>query len=178
MRKIYFILLTCCLWSQLSAVDRIITKNNRSYRGKVVNRVDDKFVIKTVEGDEIRLPVDEVSEIQRGDVILDFNTYMRYRIEKQRPLLPLAILGIATGVYAINQYGVYQDKKTEYDQKRLDANAEPLENPGKYLAYSIASALVSAGSFYFALKPVEVRVPVGQLKLGATRQGITLALCF
>ena len=165
---IYFIILTGQLW----AADLIITKSNRRYYGTVVKRVEDTFVIRTAEGAEVNLNLDEISEIHRGDTVLDFKTNMRYKIEKQRPLLPLAVLGIATGVYAINQYGVYQDKKEEF------SDPEDTRSADKYLAYSLASALVSAGSFYFALKPVEVRVPHGQLKISVAPMRFNLAYHF
>lgn len=172
MKKGLYLICLIMFSSQLWAADLIITKNNRKYYGTVVKRIDNTFVIRTVEGTEVNLNLDQISEIHRGDIVLDFKTNMRYKIEKQRPLLPLAVLGIATGVYAINQYGVYQDKKEEF------SDPEDTRSADKYLAYSLASALVSVGSFYFALKPVEVRVPHGQLKISANPTGFHLAYHF
>jgi hypothetical protein len=182
MKKVYCVLLILSLISQAFGSDRIITKKNKKYNGKVIKIVEKGFVVKTVEGSVIVIPKTNISLIYTGNKILDFNKKMSYYLEVRHPYLPFAILGIATGAYSVKKFGDYSKMrkqiKKENENAEIDSETNNTNDDKNALAVGIVSALFSVGSFYIALRPMEVKVPIGRLNLSASPCGMTLALHF
>jgi hypothetical protein len=184
MRKIIIMGLFLFFVPYLFGADTIVTKQNKKYHGKVIKITEQGFVIRTVDGTVIVLPKTSVTKIVRDDLVLDLEKGERYRVESKRPFLPFVILGVATGAYAVREFQNYQDHSRRAQDKldELDSSDPDytylLDQSKRSLAYSIVSGLFCIGSFYVALRPLEVRVPLGRINLGATPQGVTLALHF
>ena len=184
MKRLISIILCVCFVSQLVAADVIVTKNNRRYNGTVVRIIDRGFVVRTAEGNVILIPKDSIARIYRDNKVLDFEEGMSYYLEVRRPFLPFVVLGIATGAYALGKYREYQDKKTQAEQAIDDLPGQGQDytylddQSKKALAWSIVSGLFSVGSFYVALRPLEVKVPIGKINLSTTSSGISIALHF
>lgn len=182
MRKWCCIVLILCLFIPSIHADIIITKQNRKYNGKVIRVTEKGFVVRTSDGSVIVLPKNSVSKIFRGNKVLDLENRMSYYVEIRHPYLPFAVLGIATGVYAVSRYQDYRDHKEQADRALQDAGAtdhQYLADKSKSdLAWSIISGLFSIGSFYVALRPMEVKIPIGRINLSANSNRITLALNF
>jgi len=172
-----YVVLLIGMTEQCLASDLFLTRNSGRVRGRVVQRQGSRFVIRTDDGRTIGLDINDILEIRRNDIILDFQTKMRYRIETQRPLMPLAILGVAAGAFAVKSYNDYTKEKDRINNNPFP-DIDMSDKSGTYMAYTIVSGLVSAGSFYFAFRPVQTRVPIGQLKLSAGPGTVTLALHF
>jgi hypothetical protein len=172
-------LVTLGLFSNVLAMDTIITKQNRKYQGKVVKNTEKGFVIQTLDGSMVVLAKSGIAKIYRDNKLLDFETGMSYYVEVKRPFLPLGILGIGSGIYAVNRFQAYQDNRREaakYDT--LSLGAEYLGQSKKNLALGIVSTIVSLGSFYIALRPLEMKVPIGKIRMSAVPGGLQLALDF
>ena len=184
MKKFVFIFLLLCAASQLLGSDTIVTKQNKKYQGKVIKVTEKGFVVRTLDGTVVVLPKASVSKIHRGNIVLDLIKGERYRIETKRPFLPFIVLGVATGIYAVHEFQNFQDHARLAKDKlfNVDSNDPTYtylhDKSKKSLAYSIISGLFSVGSFYISLKPLEVKVPLGRINLGATPQSVTLALHF
>ena len=184
MRKIVLFFMFFSFIPYLFGSDIIVTKQNKKYRGKVIKITDKGFVIRTDEGTVIVLPKTSVTKIYRDNMVLDLEEGQRYRIETKRPFLPFVILGVATGAYAVHEFQNYQDhaRRAQDKLEELDSTDPDYtylhDKSKKSLAYSIVSGLFCVGSFYVALKPIEVKIPLGRINLGATPQGIQLALHF
>lgn len=182
MKKIVMIILCLMLLPNLVHSDVIITKQNQKYNGKVVKITEKGFVVQLIEGSAIVLPKDNVSMIYRGNELLDLRNGMRYRVMTNRPYLPFAILGAASGGYAIKRFNDYQKVRKaateEVSQQGLDPNTQNTKDEKKILAESILWGIVSIGSFYIALKPVEVKVPIGRINLSMGVNRIQFALHF
>lgn len=183
MKKAIFILLIFFFIPQVLGADLIVTKQNARYRGKVIKITDKGFVVKTVEGTVIVLPKDQIYKIYREDkTILDFVEGTRYYIQVKRPFLPFVFLGIAAGAYAVNKFQDYQLHHRQAEDEKIQ-NAGPdyqnLNDQSKRdLAWCIVSGLFSAGSFYVAFRPMEVKVPLGRINVSTTSNGVTVALHF
>ena len=121
-RWICILLIFCFLIPSLHA-DIIITKQNKKYHGKVIRVTEKGFVVRTTEGSVIVLPKNYVSKIFRGNKVLDLEKKMSYYVEIRRPYLPFAVLGIASGVYAIRRYQDYRDNKEKADHALQEADA-------------------------------------------------------
>lgn len=185
MKKVACILLYLCFVSQVFGTDIIVTKNNRKYNGRVIKITDQGFVVRTVEGGVFILPKENISKIFRENKeVLDFEEGTRYYLEVRRPFLPFVVLGVATGVYAVNKYQEYQDKRRLADDALAGIGEEGQDytylndQSKKALAWCIVSGLFSAGSFYVAIRPMEVKIPIGRIKLSTTPGGVSLALHF
>jgi len=182
MRKWISILLIFYFSIPLIHADIIVTKQNKKYNGKVIRVTEKGFVVRTIEGSVIVLPKNYVSKIFRGNKVLDLEKKISYYVEVRRPYLPFAVLGIATGVYAIQKYQDYRDHKEKADQALKEADATDhqylADKSKKDLSWCIISGLFSVGSFYVALRPMEVKVPIGRINLSARSNKITLALHF
>ncbi len=169
MKKLIFIvfILAC---SQVSAqYDKIITKQNIVYLGRVVriSAETNRCAVQQLDGNIVVVPIDQIAEIHRGGQVLDFTTNIRYRIEKQRPFLPLLALSIGSGIYSVTKFRDYRDNKEKADlaldeiQDEDDSDYTYLNDQSrKDLAWGVISALACVGSTYLALRPVEVRIPV------------------
>ena len=180
MKRMICIFFCILLVGQTLADDIIVTKRGRKYHGKVIRITEKGFVVRTVEGSVIVLPKVNISKIYRENKVLDFEEGMSYYLEIRRPFLPFVVLGIASGAYAVNRFNAYKDEK---DRIKLGDAAQSGvkdtdDKSSTYLAWSIVSGLFSIGSFYVAIRPMEVKVPIGRLKLSMTSKNVTLALHF
>jgi hypothetical protein len=181
MRKIIccFLILGFAGW--VLAEDTIVTKTNRKYRGTVIDRNDKGFVMRTVEGHMVVIPTDRISQIKRNNLVYDLETKTKYYLEKRHPFLPFIVLSVAAGVYSIHKYQDYVKHRDDAEIAKQEAggNYTYLEDQSKKdLAWCIVSGLFSAGSFYIALRPMEVKVPMGKIRVSASASGIQIALHF
>lgn len=177
-------LLILCFFSSGFGADTILTKKNRKFKGTVVKRTDQAFIVRTVDGTQIILPKEDISRIIRDDIVLDFENMTRYRLQVRRPFLPFVVLGLATGVYSVNKYQDY-NKHRQQAQDVLSGVGGPGDDytylndqSKKDLAWCVVSGLFSAGSFIIAFKPMEVKVPLGRINLSASTDRVTLAFHF
>ncbi len=181
MKKIAILVLLLALIPQLVRSDVIVTKQNQKYNGKVIKITEKGFVVRLTSGDAIVIPKNKISKIYRGDELLDLEMGMRYRITVNRPFLPFAILGAASGGYAIKRYRDYTKAHKDAEKELVDEGLSDTSNTKdekKILAESILWGILSVGSFYVALKPIEVKVPIGRLNLSIAPNKIQFALHF
>jgi hypothetical protein len=172
--KAVAMIVTMGLCANALALDTIITKQNKKYQGKVVKNTAKGFVIQTTDGSMIILPKQDVTQIYRDNKLLDFEAGMSYYIDVKHPFLPLGILGIGAGIYAVNRFQAYQE-----NQRETSATGEQnLSSSKTALALGIASTIVSLGSFYVALRPLEMKVPIGKIKMSVMPGSVRLALNF
>ena len=164
--------------------DVIVTNQNRKFEGKVVKRVKSKLVVRTNEGSAVMIPVDKISKIYRGNKVIDFQTKESYYIETRRPFLPFMVLGAVSAAYSVNRFQEYNRihnaANTELDDLGANPGEKTTKDSTKPMATGIVAGLFSVGCFYIAMKPMELKVPMGKLKVGASPQGngIQLALNF
>ena len=168
---------------QIVLADIIVTRDKTRYSGKVIKILKNDFAVKLDDGTVIILKKSSVKEIIRNNMVLDLDDQMRYMVEKKRPFLPFLILSAATGIYAGRKFKDYSDHKKEADAIAADAGMggeyQNLSDQSKRdMAIGIVSAMFSVGSFYIAVKPVEMRTPMGRINFGATSRGVSLALRF
>ena len=109
-----------CFIIQSYAADKITTKQKGKFQGKIIKVTKKGFVLQRGDRSLILIPKQDVAEIVRGNTLLDFENGMRYHIEKKRPFLPFIVLSLATGVYAVDKFQSYQDKK-----KQSEATTRP-----------------------------------------------------
>jgi hypothetical protein len=178
MKKAMCLILLFLFMPMVLKADRIILKNKKIINGKVVKIVEKGFVVKTVEGSVIVIPQNTIAQIHRGNKIIDFETGMSYRIDTRRPFLPFFVLGVASGAYSVKRFGDYQDIHKKYGSVPGDSETKNTNDSKKAMAEGIVSGLLSAGSFFVALRPVEVRVPIGKIKISAVPNGVQLTLHF
>lgn len=177
-RKWICVGLALCLPVQALAVDRVITRQKREYRGTFLNRTREGLVLRTVEGTLVVIPQSEISKIYREDKsIWDFETGTRYYLKKSLPFLPFTLLGAASGAYAVHQFNNYRDERERVKDTPDDVN-NITDRSMTHLALCIVSGIFSAGSFYIAFRPMEVKIPLGRINLSADHRGINLALRF
>jgi hypothetical protein len=182
MRKIMLALFFISFVPMAMGLDVIILKNGHEYRGQVTKIVDNKFVVKTVEGNVIGIPKANVARIIRDNKVLDFEAGESYYLETKRPFLPFIVLGVATGAYSVKKFQDYQDHRKEADEATLktgDPDQTNMKDQSKKdLAECIVSGLFCAGSVYVAFKPLEVKVPIGKINISAVPNGVMLSLHF
>lgn len=178
MKKWITILLVLALAGQAIAADVILTKQGRRYHGKVIRVTEKGFVVRTVEGSVIVIPKQNVTKIYRDNKVLDFEEGMSYYLEVRRPFLPFVALSVVSGIYGVGKINDYNEKQKQADQLEAEARADYLKKSKQDLAMGIVAGLFSVGSFIIAIRPMEVRVPIGRINLSATQKGVTLALHF
>ena len=178
MKKWISILNIFALVGQAFSADVILTKQGRKYHGKVIRMTEKGFVVRTVEGSVIVIPKQNVTKIYRDNKVLDFEEGMSYYLEVRRPFLPFVALSVVSGIYAVGRINDYKEKQNEADQLEAEARADYLKKSNQDLAMGIVAGLFSVGSFIIAIRPMEVRVPIGRINLSATSRGVTLALHF
>lgn len=178
MKKVACILLLLCFVPHVLGADIILTKQKRKYRGKVIKIIDKGFVVRTVEGSIIVIPKENISKIFRGNKVLDFEEGMSYYLEVRRPFLPFMVLSIATGAYAVKKFQDYQKERDRVRNATPEEMVNTSDKSKTYLAWCIVSGLFSVGSFYVAIRPMEVKIPIGRINLSATSNGVMLALHF
>lgn len=184
-RSVFFVFLIA-LFAQNLKADTIVTRQHRKFEGRIVTVADDKFILKTTDGRTLAIPKSHVACIYRGNKLLDFEEGMSYIVEKRHPYLPFIVLSAASGAYSVNRYQEYKRRKNSYNESLSEAQAAGAQddlqnisdNSGTALAESIIFGLFSAGSLYFAVKPLEVRVPIGKIQVGAVPAGVRLSLNF
>ena len=168
---------------QLLSADIIVTRDNNRYSGKVIKILKNDFAVKLDDGTVIIIPKKKVTQIIRNNIILDLDQGIRYFVEKRRPFLPFLILSAATGIYGFKKFKDYKDHKDQADalaaQAGLGDEYQNLNDQSKRdLAYGIVSTMFSIGSFYIALRPLEVKVPMGKINLSMQNRSVSLALHF
>lgn len=179
MRRVSVLMIILLLVPQLFALDVVVTKNHQKYYGKVVGRKGNGFLLRTREGSVVVIPNSNILNITQGNKLYDFETGMKYHVETKRPFLPLAVLGIASGVASVDQFKKYQNEKKKEDawKKEHKENNDNIQ-PGKPLAISVVTGLLSIGSFYVAVRPLEVKVPLGKIQISAAPNQVQVVLHF
>jgi hypothetical protein len=179
MKKVFSIFLLLAVGAQIAAADVIETKNGRSYNGKIIKTVDGKVVIRTDEGSMIGIPRTNLARVRRGKEVFDFVTGERYYYEVRRPFLPFTVLGVACGAYSVIQFEEYKKEKDRAKDREAEALANDMtDKSSQHMTAGIVLAVCSAGSLLMAVKPMEVKVPVGKIKIGLAPTGVRLALNF
>jgi hypothetical protein len=178
MRKIVLVLFFLSFVPLAFGLDVIILKNGHEYRGQITKIVDNKFVVKTIEGNVIGIPKANVAKIIRDNKVLDFMAGESYYLETKRPFLPFIVLGVATGAYSVKKLQDYQDHRKESQDQTLTGYQNMKDQSNKDLAECIVSGLFCAGSVYVAFKPIEVKVPIGKINISAVPNGVMLSLHF
>jgi hypothetical protein len=180
MKRLIYVFLLFCVVTQAMGTDTIVTKRGRKFQGKVIRIIEKGFVVRTTDGSVIVLPKDNISKIYRDNKVLDFEEGMSYYLEVRRPFLPFIVLAITSGAYCVDRYSQYRKDRDEADEAVGDEDKELqyLNSSKKALAASIISGLFCVGSFYIAIRPMEVRIPIGKIRMSATSSGVTLALHF
>jgi hypothetical protein len=180
MKKVFCFFLLFAIGAQIAAADVIETKNGRTYNGKIIKTVDGKVVIQTDEGSMIGIPRTSLARVRRGKEVFDFVTGERYYYEVRRPFLPFTVLSVACGAYSVIQFQEYRKEKKNYDdQKKEQPDVQNLQDKsGQHMTAGIVLAICSTGTFLMAVKPMEVKVPVGKIKIGMAPNGVRLALNF
>jgi hypothetical protein len=164
---------------QIAAADVIETKNGRTYNGAIVKTVDGKVVIRTDEGSMIGIPRASLARVRRGKEVFDFVTGERYYFEVRRPFLPFTVLSVACGAYSVIQFQEYNKEKARIEKLERENEATSLDDKsGQHMTAGVVLAVCSVGSFIMAVKPMEVKVPVGKIKIGMSPTGVRLALNF
>jgi hypothetical protein len=166
--------------------DILETRKGVKYCGKIIKIQDTKegkaVVIKTDEGGTVAVFQKEIARIYRDNQVLDFMTGERYYVEVRRPYLPFAVLGIATGAYAVNRFQEYNrlHDKAERERELAGVDAETINTSDQKnaMALGIVSSLLSVGSFYVAIRPMEIKVPMGKINLSGIPKGVRLSLHF
>ncbi|MDM7925305.1 MAG: hypothetical protein QUS35_04730 [bacterium] len=179
MKKLGAALAALLMGVQFAAADVIETKNGRTYNGTIVKTVDGKVVIRTDEGNMIGIPRTSLARVRRGKEVFDFETGERYYYEVRRPFLPFTVLSVACGAYSIIQFQEYNKEKDRIRKLEQENEATSLDDKsGQHMTAGIVLAVCGAGSFIMAVKPMEVKVPVGKIKVGMSPTGVRLALNF
>jgi hypothetical protein len=180
MKRVLYVLILLGFTSQLTAADIIETKTNRKYNGKIVKIVEDKIVIKTDEGNMVGIPRSSLARITRGKEIFDFVSGERYYLEVRRPFLPFMVVSAACGAYSVVKYQDYKRSHDRYEKERQEAGADAnlRDTSKKDLGTSVILGVCCAGTLIMALKPMEVKVPIGKIKLGMAPNGMRLSLNF
>ncbi len=179
MKKLCAALAVLLMGVQFAAADVIKTKNGRTYNGTIVKTVDGKVVIRTDEGNMIGIPRTSLASVRRGKEVFDFETGERYYYEVRRPFLPFTVLSVACGAYSVIQFQEYKKEKDRIEKLERENEATSLsDKSGQHMTAGIVLAVCSAGSFIMAIKPMEVKVPVGKIKVGMSPTGVRLALSF
>jgi hypothetical protein len=179
MRNALWVLLFVSMVPSLFGTDAVITKDRRKFQGTVVKITEKGFVLRTTEGTMIVIPKDRVSKITRGNKVLDFDAGISYYLEQKRPFLPFIILSVASGAYAVKKFDDYKTHRDEANADNLGSEYTNLEDQSKKdMAWGIVSSLFCAGSVYVAFKPIEIKVPIGKIKLSMAPSGASLSLQF
>jgi hypothetical protein len=158
--------------------DTIITKQNNKYEGTVVNRTEKGFELRRYDGSMIVIPSESISQIIRGNIVYDLDEGMKYQTDVRHPFLPFAVLGVVTGAYAVKSFKDYQNERDKMLGETPPDYQNTSDKSKTFLAYSVVSALFSAGSFYIAFKPMEFRIPMTPISLSTTSTGLSVAMHF
>ncbi|MBN1780128.1 hypothetical protein JW948_03315 [bacterium] len=172
--------------TQIFSLDIIETRKGMKYRGSIVKVQNTKegkaFVIKTEQGGTVAVYQKDVARIHRDNQIIDLITGERYYLEIRRPYLPFAVLSIATGAYAVNRFQEYNRLKEKADKERelagVDDETINTSDQKNAMGAGIVASIISVGSLYVALRPMEIRVPLGKINVSGTWNQIHLALHF
>ena len=182
MKKAICLFLLLNINSLVLAGDIIVTKQNQKYYGTVIDRNDKGFVMRTVEGNMVVIPLNHISKIVRNNLIYDLEEGTKYYLEKRHPFLPFIVLGVATGIYSVKKFQDYQDHHREAEELKIDIAGPEYTNlrdqSKKDLAWCVVSGLFSVGSFFIAFKPMEVKIPIGRINVSTTSNGFRVALHF
>lgn len=172
--------------SSLFGLDTVETRKGMKYQGKILRIQDTKngkaFVMQTVQGGTVAIYQKDVARIKRDNQVIDLITGERYLYEIRRPFLPFTILSLASGAYAVTRFQEYSrlHDQAEKDKKALGVDADTINTNDQKtaMAAGIVSSIVSVGSFIIAIHPMEIKVPLGKVKVSGTVNGINVALHF
>ena len=183
MIRLLNVLICVCMAAPLLAEDLIVTRTNQEYRGQIIKVVKGNYAIRTTDGNLMALPGSKIARIYRGNRLLDFEEGMSYLIQKKHPYLPFAVLGLGAGAYAVDRYKEYNRRKDRYNQQVNEPDFDPelqnvQDNSGKALAECVIAGLFSAGSFYMAFRPLEVKIPTGKIRVSAVPNRVLLSYSF
>jgi len=181
MKRILFILISCLFFSQAMAQYNITKKDGVVIQGRVVKRSKDAYAVRTVAGNLVVVQIRDIARIQSGKTLFDLETQIRYRVEKRRPFLPFLLLSGAAAFYSAHQIEEYRKNKKEADDAIFDEDIIYLNDKSKRnMAFSIISGFVSVGTAYIALRPIEVKTPIGPIKLsmGVRNNRVQLSMNF
>jgi hypothetical protein len=186
MKKSLFVILLFGFVFQALGADIIETKSKKKYNGKIVKTVDDKVVIKTDEGNVIGIPKASLARVRRGKEVFDFVTGERYYLEVRRPFLPFLVLSAASGAYSVVKFQDFRkgrDAAEKYKKEHAGEDYQYLDDKYKKdRAWGYVLAVCSAGTFIMAIQPMEVKVPIGKIKVSLSPamspSGIGLAMRF
>lgn len=180
MKKIVSLGIIFLFFTQICLADIIETKTNKVYKGKIIKTSEKGLAVRTEEGNTVVIPKNQLARIQREKKVYDFLSGEIYYLEKRRPFLPFSVFSVSLGVYSVTKFQDYQrnHKKAE-EEKKEDPDVQNLKDEsGKDLAVSIGLGICSVATFILALKPIEVKVPVGKISMNVTPTHIGLALSF
>ena len=180
MNKIISIGIVFLFFAQICMADIIETKTNKIYKGKIIKTSEKGIAVRTEEGNTVVIPKNQLARIQRDKKVYDFLNGEIYYLEKRRPFLPFSVFSVSLGAYSVTKFQDYQKnhKKAE-EAKKEDPSVQNLKDKsGKDLAMSIGFGICSVATLILALKPMEVKVPVGKISMHVTPTHIGLALSF
>ncbi len=175
--KLYFLIISI-LGIQSVFGDTIVTTDKKKYEGKIVKRSEKSYVVRTTDNQMVIVPRNNLWRIYQGEDVIDFKEKMRYKVKVGRPYMPLSILGVAAGIYSVTEFNRYSKNKKKYEAQEEENQADYLGKSNQALATGIASAIISVGSFYIALKPVEMKIPVGRIQVSAASNQVQVSLHF
>lgn len=180
MKKIVSVGIVCLFFTQICLADIIETKNNKIYKGKIIKTSEKGLAIRTEEGNTVVIPKNQLARIQRDKKVYDFLNGEIYYLEKRRPFLPFSVFSVSLGAYSVTKFQDYQkNRKKAEEPTREDPEVQNLKDQsGKDLAMSIGFGICSVATLILALKPIEVKVPVGKISMQVTPTQIGLALSF
>jgi hypothetical protein len=186
MRRLLFILITLVFVSQTFAQDVITKKDGVVIHGRVVKRANNAFAVRTNEGNLVVIKEADVASIQRGKLLMDFERQLRFRVEKRRPFLPFLIITGVSAAYGVQKYKDYEKHRDEADEQKAifgEDNEEYInlnDKSKRDMAMTVISGVVSLGTAYIALRPIEVKTPLGPLNLsmGVKANQVQLAIHF
>jgi len=172
--------------SQVFSLDILETRKGVRYKGRIVKIQNTKegkaFVMKTEQGSTVAIFQKNVARIHRDNQVIDLITGERYYMQVQRPFLPFAVLSIASGAYAVNRFQEYNRLHDKAEAERAAAQVDDetinVSDQKNAMAMGIVSSIVSVGALYIAIRPMEIKVPIGKVKVSGTVKGINVALHF
>ena len=182
MKKWAVFILLFAFSTAVLAKDTLVTTQGRKYHGVVIARRSGNWVIRTSDGSVVEIPEAITAMIIRDKIVYDIANGQKYYLDVKRPFMPFMILGVAAGAYGYKRFADYDKLHRAAEEQRQSFPDEVINTNDQKtaLAEGIVSMLVCAGSFYIALRPLKVKVPMGtiELSLQAPRPGIMVSMRF
>ena len=182
MKKVIVIILLISFAGTVMAKHTLVTLQGKKYHGTIIDRRGGNFVIRTEDGSVVEIPESITAKILQGNIVYDLELGQKYYLEVRRPFLPFIVLGVAAGAYGYKRFNDYSElhSAAEEQRKLFPDGVVNTSDQKTAIAEGIVSMLVCAGSFYIALKPMKIKVPMGTIELSfqAPRPGVMLSLKF